>query len=404
MATGAGADKVLTTDVSGVASWQTPAGGSLWTQTGNDIYYNTGNVGIGTTAPTNILSLGNAANRKFWIENTAAGTVGRALTVAAGGTVAGGTNITGGNLILQSGSGTGTGASTISFQTGTTLGSGTTLQTLETKMTILGSGNVGIGTTNPQTKLDVAGAIKIGTQDTCNANNEGAIRYVSASKKFEGCNGTSWRLIEGLFPCGVSVTFTYKGSSVTYGTVSSTGDKCWMDRNLGASQVATSQTDANAYGDLFQWGRLSDGHQTRTSGTTTTLSSTDNPGHSNFITNTASPYDWRSPQNNNLWQGVLGVNNPCPSGWRLPTTAEMDTEQASWSPKTSAGAFASPLKLTLAGFRANTSATLTNVGASGNYWTSPYLGNSYLMYFDSGGSGFYLSYRALGISVRCLKD
>lgn len=39
MTTGAGADKVLTTDASGVASWQTPAGGSLWTQTGNDIYY-----------------------------------------------------------------------------------------------------------------------------------------------------------------------------------------------------------------------------------------------------------------------------------------------------------------------------------------------------------------------------
>ncbi|MDP1710785.1 MAG: hypothetical protein Q8L46_02495, partial [candidate division WWE3 bacterium] len=120
--------------------------------------FENGNVGIGTTAPTNILSLGNTAAQKFWIENTASGTVGRALTVAAGGTVAGGTNITGGNLILQSGLGTGTGASTISFQTGTTLGTGTTLQTMETKMTILGNGNVGIGITDPgNMKLRVEG-------------------------------------------------------------------------------------------------------------------------------------------------------------------------------------------------------------------------------------------------------
>jgi len=120
-----------------------------------------GNVGIGTTSPTNILSLGNSSARKFWIENTAAGTVGRALTIAAGGTVAGTADITGGNLILQAGLGTGTGASDISFQTGTTLTTGTTLQTMSTKMTILGNGNVGIGVTPTTAKLEVAGQIKI---------------------------------------------------------------------------------------------------------------------------------------------------------------------------------------------------------------------------------------------------
>ena len=43
--------------------------------------------------------------------------------------------------------------------------------------------------------------------------------------------------------------------------------KTWMDRNLGASQVATSSTDVLAYGDSYRWGRFSDGHQCRRSAT-----------------------------------------------------------------------------------------------------------------------------------------
>ncbi len=124
-----------------------------------------GSLGLGTTAPTNILSFGNAAARKIWIENSATDVVGRALTVAAGGAVAGTSvsDVVGGNLILQSGLGTGTGASTISFQTGTTLTTGTTLQTMSTKMTILGSGNVGIGTAAPLSKLDINGGVAVGS-------------------------------------------------------------------------------------------------------------------------------------------------------------------------------------------------------------------------------------------------
>ena len=62
-----------------------------------------------------------------------------------------------------------------------------------------------------------------------------------------------------------------------------TTGRIWMDRNLGATQAATSSTDANSYGDLYQWGRRSDGHQCRTSATTTTLSSTDQPANASFI-------------------------------------------------------------------------------------------------------------------------
>ncbi len=182
--------------------------------------------------------------------------------------------------------------------------------------------------------------------------------------------------------------------------------KVWMDRNLGASQVATSSTDAASYGDLYQWGRATDGHQIRTSGTTATLSAIDQPGHGNFITTAAAPNDWRSPQNTNLWQGVSGVNNPCPSGYRLPTETELDAERASWGANNNAaGAFASPLKLPMPGGRNYSTGSLNNVGTEGLYWSSTVSGtNSRFLFFDSSFATISFNGRAYGFSVRCLKD
>lgn len=194
-------------------------------------------------------------------------------------------------------------------------------------------------------------------------------------------------------------------------TVTSSG-QVWMDRNLGASRVATSLTDSAAYGDLYQWGRLTDGHQRRTSPTTSTVSTTDVPGHGSFIAPvsfsppTYSTFDWRSPQNDNLWQEIPGINNPCPSGFRIPTHEEWRTEIFSWSSPDAAGAFASPLKLVLAGIR-NTNGLLMDEGMFGNYWSSTAsseYGNSYSITFSiQYKDGFYVD-RAYGISVRCIKN
>jgi len=196
------------------------------------------------------------------------------------------------------------------------------------------------------------------------------------------------------------------GTPPTPNVTNPTTGEIWMDRNLGASQVATSSTDAAAYGDLYQWGRAADGHESRTSGTTSTLATSDTPGHGNFITTgSSSPYDWRNPQNDNLWQGVSGTNNPCPSGYRLPTEAEWEAERTSWSSNNAAGAFASPLKLPVAGFRVNSFGSLDSVGSSGYYWSSTVDGtNSRLLLLYSNNAYMGSSSRAYGDSVRCLKD
>lgn len=183
--------------------------------------------------------------------------------------------------------------------------------------------------------------------------------------------------------------------------------KTWMDRNLGASRAATSATDSEAYGDLYQWGRAADGHQKRNSNTSNVLSDSDQPGHVDFIIVSDHPYDWRSPQNDNLWQGVNGTNNPCPEGYRLPTEAEWEAERISWSSNNSAGAFASPLKQPDAGYRFYSSGSLRDVGSSGRYWSSTVSGAAapYLLFYSSDAIVYaFGSNRAFGRSVRCLKD
>jgi hypothetical protein len=189
--------------------------------------------------------------------------------------------------------------------------------------------------------------------------------------------------------------------------INPTTGKTWMDRNLGASRAAINSNDSDAYGDLYQWGRRADGHQCRNSSTTSTLSSTDQPTISHFILAPNSPYDWRTSQNADLWQGVNGINNPCPTGYRLPTKTELDAERSSWSLNNSTGAFGSPLKLPMAGDRSTIQGSLLNVGSSGYYWSCTVNGAySWYLYFLSDMDISFMggSSRATGYSVRCLKD
>jgi len=220
-------------------------------------------------------------------------------------------------------------------------------------------------------------------------------------------NGTAWVTID---PGSAGQVIVAVNGIPTWGVPQTAGTnevqnpttgKIWMDRNLGAS------TDANAYGYLYQWGRGTDGHQIRTSGTTGTLATSDTPGHANFITISGGANDWRTPGNDNLWQGVNGINNPCPTGYRLPTYAELVSESATWSSSNAAGAYASVLKLTQGGLRYCGTGALGNVGSLCCYWSSTVSG-AYSKCIWVTSFGIYPNnsdcYRAEGNSVRCIKN
>jgi hypothetical protein len=79
---------------------------------------NNGNVGIGTTLPTQTLSFGGDTPRTIWMERASAAIVhGQRLTIQAGGAFSGALNAEGGELRLSSGISRGLLASSITFYT-----------------------------------------------------------------------------------------------------------------------------------------------------------------------------------------------------------------------------------------------------------------------------------------------
>jgi len=130
---------------SGTLAMKTCAGGEML------IWYSP----TGWTCTTSVSLGGTSAQTIGMTRNTTANTAGNNLTVEASGATVSSTNMAGGDLVLSSGTSTGTGSSTISFKTASATSTGTTDNAASTKMTILGNGNVGIGTTSPASLLDV---------------------------------------------------------------------------------------------------------------------------------------------------------------------------------------------------------------------------------------------------------
>lgn len=281
---------------------------------------------------------------------------------------------------------------------------------IKTEVDPTGGNNYSISNTSQFLSVPYALHAKTAAAITGNLNElDPRVPYGNTVGEMQYWNGAEWVIVaagtEGDVLTFINNKPSWGGESPLGTVINPTTGETWMDKNLGASQVATASDDPNSYGDLYQWGRLTDGHEKRTSTTTTTRSSSDVPGHGNFILNPVEPSDWRNPQNGNLWQGVNGINNPCPTGFRLPTVPEWEAQLQSWSSNNSAGAFASPLKLPVAGFRHHDDGSLNMVDSGGFYWASDLIGtHSRSSGFSSTGAYVGGDRRGFGFSVRCIKD
>ncbi|NDV93398.1 hypothetical protein D0T84_00500 [Dysgonomonas sp. 521] len=241
--------------------------------------------------------------------------------------------------------------------------------------------------------------------------------------------------------------------------------------NLGAE----NDTDpCNCLGDLYQWGREKDGNGTTTGhfrrkltgtdvwpngigtsdATITTIaqaaeldaatgqvlsSVTDKYGkYIKSLSTSPAYYDWRNSRKHDLWGDgsqdynptwAIPSNNPCPTGWKVPSQKQWSaiyqggttngapgasTSGSTWtglgkfsSGSTSGYRVAEALYLPAAGLRVNLTGSLDPVGSIGRYWSSTVNTSfsSYGLNFDSGNvySGFD-SIRGTGRSVRCIPE
>jgi len=200
--------------------------------------------------------------------------------------------------------------------------------------------------------------------------------------------------------CGTSaITVNHSASggvapvdkSVSYATVTNIPgetDKCWITKNLGATNQATSVSDATEEAAGWYW-QFNKKQGYKHDGTTRTPATT-------WISSISESSDW------------LPANDPCTlelgSGWRLPTNTEWTNIDASGNWTSWNEPYASSLKLHAAGGLYTSDGSLYNRGSYGQCWSSTQ-GNvtqGWFQVFNSGYSHMGLDAKTYGYSVRCL--
>ncbi len=222
-------------------------------------------------------------------------------------------------------------------------------------------------------------------------------RYVWA---YNACGNSDPTILSGqALGCGNSFTIAHTAGSVapvfktvTYGTVTNISgetSKCWITRNLGATQQANTVSDNTeaAAGWYWQFNRKQ-GYK-----------------HDGFM---RTPFTiWNTSISENAdW---IAVNDPCSielgSAWRIPTYTEWYNVDNTGGWTNWNGPWGSGLQLHAAG-DIGSLGTLNNRGSTGLYWSSTQESSTagMALVFRSSSSSMSINDKPTGNSIRCLRD
>lgn len=250
-----------------------------------------------------------------------------------------------------------------------------------------------------------------------------------------GVTGLVATLAPGNMAVGAgNLTYSVSGTPSAVGTASFVlefgGQSCTV--NLGVSYLCRAKVNATDYknflcynlgsantsadpfapgweinGGYWQWGRSAEAAQGPTG---LGAAEANDAVISGWNTTAATDGSWAD--------GSKTANDPCPVGYRIPTTAQWDGVVAN-NTKTSVGTFnnsatnysigvkfGNQLMLPAAGGRSTADGALYNRGDFGIYWSSTEydFGNAWYLYFGSSDANTSLDYRAVGFSVRCVAE
>jgi hypothetical protein len=228
------------------------------------------------------------------------------------------------------------------------------------------------------------------------------LNYTCYVWAYNACGSSPPVVLNGqALPCGSSFTKTHTAGNVapvtktvTYGTVTNIpGEtaKCWITRNLGATQPPTTaddDTEASA-GWYWQFNRKQGYKHTSTTRTPNTA----------WITTITEDSDWES------------ANDPCSlllgSAWRIPTKTEWVNVDAAGNWTNWNGPFNSGLQLHAAGLLYNNDGVLGLRGIDGDYWSSSQSDATnlgWVLIFTSSYSSTFETYKPYGFTARCVRD